>query len=258
MSLVLENVSFTFPHGSKVLASVNLEVPRGSFTGLIGPNGAGKSTLLNIASGVLSPAKGRVLLEDRSLIRYGRRELARRMAVVPQRSDLPDAFSARSVVAMGRAPHLGFFAHERSEDAQVIEQAMRRTDAWRFRDQHVGSLSGGERQRVVLARALAQRPEWLLLDEPTAHLDLRYQADVLRYARRLAHEDGLGVLAVLHDLNHAAHCDALIVLHEGSVVAHGSVDEILTEPLLSRVYQTQVLVRAGDPPTVTTPAGSSA
>lgn len=251
MSLALRGVHYRYDTARRdVVRGVDLTLEPATWMGLIGPNGAGKSTLLALASGVQRPSQGTVTLDGENLNRWGRRALARRIAVVPQQSDLPISFSARAIVAMGRAPHLGFFASERPEDADVIEGAMRRTDAWRFRDQPVGALSGGERQRVVLARALAQQPTWLLLDEPTAHLDLRYQADLLGYARRLAHEDGLGVLAVLHDLNHAARCDRLMLIDEGRVVAEGAPHDVLRAPLLSHVYRTRVHVREGDRPVV--------
>ena len=245
MSLVVQDVTFAYATGTEVIHGVDVTFRPGQLVGLIGPNGAGKSTLLGLASGVLRPGSGTVTLDGRPLRRFGRRELARRLGVVPQVPELPAAFSARSVAAMGRAPHLGFFASEGPEDRAVIEAAMRRTDAWRFRDQPVGSLSGGERQRVVLARALAQQPDWLLLDEPTAHLDLRYQAELMRHAARLAGE-GLGVVAVLHDLNQAARCDRVLLLDRGRIVADGSPEEVLSEPLLERSFGTRVRVRPGD------------
>jgi len=245
VSLVVQDVTFAYATGTEVIHGVDVTFRPGQLVGLIGPNGAGKSTLLGLASGVLRPGSGTVTLDGRPLRRFGRRELARRLGVVPQVPELPAAFSARSVAAMGRAPHLGFFASEGPEDRAVIEAAMRRTDAWRFRDQPVGSLSGGERQRVVLARALAQQPDWLLLDEPTAHLDLRYQAELMRHAARLAGE-GLGVVAVLHDLNQAARCDRVLLLDRGRIVADGSPEEVLSEPLLERSFGTRVRVRPGD------------
>ncbi len=254
--LALEGVHFRYDAGAEVLRGVDLTLAAGELVGLIGPNGAGKSTLLDVASGLARPTAGRATLEGRPLARYGRRALARRMAVVPQRPDLPAAFTARSVVAMGRTPHQGFFASERPHDVEVVEAAMRRTDALRFAGTPVGALSGGERQRVVLARALAQEPAWLLLDEPTAHLDLRYQADLLGHAATLAHTDGLGVLAVLHDLNQAARFDRLVLLDRGRVAGDGPPEAVLEASLLSRVYRTSVRVLPGPPPLVTTDGGA--
>jgi iron complex transport system ATP-binding protein len=249
VSLAASGLRFAYERGPEVLRGVDLALAPGEVTGLIGPNGAGKSSLVGLLSGVLRPAAGRVELDGRPLGRYGRRALARRVAVVPQIPDLPAGFVARTVVAMGRAPHLGFFASEGPHDRAVIEAAMRRTDTWRLRDQPVGTLSGGERQRVVLARALAQEPAWLLLDEPTTHLDLRYQAEMLRHAGRLA-EEGLGVLAVLHDLNQAGRCGRLVLLDRGRVVADGTPREVLREGVLDRVYRTRVRVVDGARPLV--------
>jgi iron complex transport system ATP-binding protein len=245
VSLRLSGVRFGYAGGEEVLRGVDLEVRAGELLGLIGPNGAGKSTLVAVASGLERPGAGRVELDGRPLARLARRELARRLAVVPQRPELPPGFDARTIVAMGRAPHLGFFASEGPHDREVIASAMRRTDTWTLRDQPVGTLSGGERQRVVLARALAQEPRWLLLDEPTTHLDLRYQAEMMRYAARLAHE-GLGVMAVLHDLNQAARCDRLVLLDRGRVAAEGTPREVLREGVLDRVYRTRVRVVDGE------------
>ncbi len=245
MSLELDGVRFGYDR-AEVVRGVDLRVDRGELVGLIGPNGTGKSTLVGLASGLLRPERGEVRLDARPLARYGRRGLARRLAVVPQRPELPSGFSARSVVAMGRAPHLGFFAAEGDHDRRVIEAAMRRTDTLSFAEAAVGSLSGGERQRVVLARALAQEPDWLLLDEPTTHLDLRYQAEMMRHAARLASE-GLGVL---HDLNQAARCDRLVLIDGGRVAAAGTPSEVLRAPILQRVFRTGVRVHPGERPTV--------
>jgi len=251
VSLAARDLGFAYDGGPEVLRGLDVALAPGELTGLIGPNGAGKSSLVGLLSGVLRPTGGVVELDGRPLRRYGRRSLARRVAVVPQLPELPAGFAARTVVAMGRAPHLGFFASEGERDRAVIEAAMRRTDTWRLREQAVGALSGGERQRVVLARALAQEPTWLLLDEPTTHLDLRYQAEMLRHAAHLAAE-GLGVLAVLHDLNQAGRCDRLLLLDRGRVVADGSPREVLREGVLDRVYRTRVRVVDGERPLVVT------
>lgn len=248
MSMELTDVRFAY-EAQEVVRGVDLRLTPGELVGVIGPNGAGKSTVVGLASGLLRPSSGEARLDGRPLARFGRRALARRVAVVPQRPELPAGFTVRSVVAMGRAPHLGFFAAEGVRDHAVIEAAMRRTDVLRFAQKPVGDLSGGERQRVVLARALAQEPAWLLLDEPTTHLDLRYQADLMRHAVRLA-ADGLGVLAVLHDLNLAARCDRVVLLDAGRVVAVGTPHEVLREGILRSVFRTGVRVLDGATPTV--------
>ena len=230
--------------GRTVLQGVDLCVAEGEVVGLIGPNGAGKSTLVAVASKVLPVSAGQVWVDGVPLARLGRRALARRLAVVPQSAPLPEGFLAVEVVRMGRTPYLDPWRGPRSVDEAEVERAMRTTGVLALADRPVESLSGGERQRVVLARALAQRPGVLLLDEPTSHLDLRYQAEVLHAARTAAAE-GVGVLLVVHDLNLAARaCDRVVLLTDGRVVAEGPADRVLVADRLARVYRTEVDVFA--------------
>ncbi|CAN5827043.1 heme ABC transporter ATP-binding protein [soil metagenome] len=228
-----------------VLRGVDLRVEAGEVVGLIGPNGAGKSTVIGVASRVVPFRAGEVFVAGAPLASYGRRALARRLAVVPQGAALPDGFTVKEVVQMGRTPYAGLFGAPGPGDEGEIERALERTDTWRFAARPVESLSGGERQRVVLARALAQRPDVLLLDEPTSHLDLRYQVEALALARQAA-RDGLAAVVVLHDLNQAAQaCDRLILLAEGVVVAAGVAEVVLDGGLLSSAYGIRVDVWSG-------------
>ncbi len=221
---------------ANVLHGVDLVVAPGEVVGLIGPNGAGKSTIVGVASRVVGLRGGEAFVGGAPLASYGRRALARRLAVVPQGTALPEGFTAIEVVRMGRTPHAGPFGTPGAHDEREVERAMERTDTWRFARRPVESLSGGERQRVVLARALAQRPDVLLLDEPTSHLDLRYQVEALALARQAA-VDGLAALVVLHDLNQAAQaCDRLVLLHGGRVAAQGAVGDVLRAELLTSAY----------------------
>ena len=228
----------------QVLFGVDLEVRAGEVVGVIGPNGAGKSTLVNVVSKLLPLSAGHVHVDGRQVERYGRRALAQRLAVVPQAARLPDGFLVIEVVRMGRTPFVGLWRGAGPEDEAEVERAMRQTGVWGLAERPVERLSGGERQRVVLARALAQRPRVLLLDEPTSHLDLRYQAELLRAVRAAAAE-GVGVLLVLHDLHLAAQaCDRLVLLTDGRVVASGPVPEVLAQGRLERAYRTDVEVFA--------------
>ena len=237
MSFAAHQLSFAYGT-HQVIRELGLELSPGEVLGVVGPNGAGKSTLIKLLTRILTPSHGDITLDNRFIKRMSRLELARRVAVVPQAGDLPSAFRVIELVMMGRTPHLGFLASETQHDLDIVEQAMRRTDVWAFRERQVGELSGGERQRVLLARALAQEPSYLLLDEPTNHLDLKYQSEVLRFTRREA-AHGVGALVVLHDLNLAARvCDRVMVLHQGRCVAAGAPAEVLTEALIRRVYQT--------------------
>ena len=233
---MLQATDLRFNYGRNlILAGVSLTVAPGEVVGLVGPNGAGKSTVIKLLTRVLKGA-GEVWVNGANAASLSRLELARRLAVVPQLSDLPEAFSAHAVVLLGRTPHLGFFAAETPADFDLVERVMRRTATWDFRERSVGELSGGERQRVLLAKALVQEPSYLLLDEPTNHLDLRYQIEVLRLTRREVAR-GLGALVVLHDLNLAARiCDRLLVLHQGKTVAEGTPAEVLSADLICDVY----------------------
>ncbi len=227
---------------SQVLFGVDLRLHAGEVLGLIGPNGAGKSTLVSVISKVLPLAAGRVAVDGRPLEGYGRRALAQRLAVVPQTARLPEGFTVLELVRMGRTPFVGLWRGPSREDEVEVERAMRQTGVWSLAERLVERLSGGEQQRVMLARALAQRPRVLLLDEPMSHLDLRYQAELLR-AVRAASVDGVAILLVLHDLNLAARaCDRLVLLTDGRVVAQGTPAAVLAQGRLERAYRTDVEV----------------
>jgi ABC-type cobalamin/Fe3+-siderophores transport system ATPase subunit len=222
--------------GDKTIAEVSLDFAAGQFVALIGPNGAGKSTLLKLLMGLIEPNDGEVLLEQQTLSRFKRRAIAQRVALVPQDVSLGYAFSVREVVAMGRNPHLGYFQAESEQDRKLIQQALQKTDLLAMADRRVDQLSGGERQRVFIARALAQQTPILLMDEPTANLDLCHQLELLTLLRTLAQEGHL-VITAIHDLALAARfCDRLVMLSQGKVVADGLPDEVLTEDSLRRYF----------------------
>lgn len=225
-----------------VLRGVDLRVHGGEVVGLIGPNGAGKSTLVHVVSRVLPLRGGSIALADVPLERYGRRALAQTLAVVPQAAALPDGFLVVELVRMGRMPYARPWGAPDAADEAEVERAMRCTGVWQLAERRIETLSGGERQRVVLARALAQQPRMLVLDEPTSHLDLRYQAEMLRSARAAA-DAGVAVLLVLHDLNLAARaCDRIVLLHDGHVMADGPPAQVLERERLERAYRTSLEV----------------
>lgn len=228
----------TIQLGSRlVLSEVSLELRVGEILSIIGPNGAGKSTLVRAAAGELRPRAGHVRVEGAEMYTLPIEQRARRVAVVPQAAHLPELFTAFEVVLMGRTPYLGWLAREGPTDVAIARRAMQRTAALELAARRVGELSGGERQRVLLARALAQSAPVLLLDEPTTHLDLKYQLSILDLIRDLAHRDGLAVLIVLHDLNLAAqYADRIALLSEGRLRAIGSAHQVLTSELLSPAY----------------------
>ena len=231
-------------NGEPVLRNVNLTAARGQFIGLVGPNGSGKSTLVRALSRVLRPISGRALLDAVDVYEMSARELARRLAVVAQDYTVAFDFAVRDVVLMGRAPHLSRFGVERPQDYKIAEEAMGLTHTLVFADRPITSLSGGERQRCMIARALAQQPSVLLLDEPTAHLDINHQIEILDLARRLTTERGLATIVVLHDLNLASqYCDQLVLVSQGKVVAEGRPHEVVTEARIRVAYGTDVHVR---------------
>jgi iron complex transport system ATP-binding protein len=238
----LQAIEVTYQVGHhRLVDGVSLELRPGEVLALVGPNGAGKSTLLKLLSGDLPPSTGQVLLDGIPLGGYRARPLALKRAVLPQHTVLQFAFTAWEVVAMGRSPHLRF-GGETEHDAAAIEAAMARTDTLDLAQRSFLTLSGGEGQRVTLARVLAQETPILLLDEPTAALDIHHQQLVADLARQAA-ADGAGVLVVLHDLNLAAHCaDRVAVLQGGRLVGVGAPWEILTADRLSAVFAHPIAV----------------
>jgi iron complex transport system ATP-binding protein len=215
---------------------VTLEVPAGACTAVLGPNGSGKSTLLRLLLGVLRPDSGSVVFQDRPVGEWGREEMARAVGVVPQGEETVFPVTVRELVAMGRYPHLGPWRRERDTDRQAVERAMRRCDVLAFAGRPLSTLSGGEKQRARLARALAQEPAALALDEPTAALDVSHEMAMFELLRDLARA-GTTVLLVTHNLNLAArYAGRLVLMDRGRVAAQGSPAEVLTRETVERVY----------------------
>jgi iron complex transport system ATP-binding protein len=242
-AILFEDVSFAYSRGAgAVVHGVSLKIAAGDMVGLLGPNGAGKSTVLRLATRVLKPTSGRLLLQGDELGSLDRREIARRVAVVPQDFSVQFAYTVQQIVEMGRMPRIGAFGIVHSADHQAVLEALDSTSMMPLAGRIFNELSGGEKQRALIALALAQDTPILLLDEPTAHLDIRHQIEVLELLRRLNRERGLAVLAALHDLNLAARYFPRLVLFAGRVIADGPPAQVLNEPTLSRIYQTPVQV----------------
>jgi iron complex transport system ATP-binding protein len=239
--LQTDHITYTV-NGRNLLHEVSLTLNAGEIVGLIGPNGAGKSTLLRVAAGLLRPTKGRVTLCGEPMARFKPRDVARWIALVSQSSNFEAAFTVREVVLMGRNPYLSRFQIEGTRDREIVQAALVATDTAYLADRLITTLSGGERQRVFLARALAQEPDILLLDEPTTHLDIRHQLDLLTLVGRLARERNLGVLIALHELPLAArYCERLILLHNGEIAAQGTPEAVLSRENLATVFQIAAL-----------------
>ncbi len=243
MILEVQGVACAYDAG-EALSDMTLALAPGEFVGVVGPNGSGKSTLVRTLSRVLRPRLGAALLDGRDLYAVPARESARAIGVVPQESPIEFDFTCLEIVLMGRAPHLGRFEGEGARDRAAAREAMERTGTWELRARSIQELSGGERQRVLVARAFAQEPRILLLDEPTQHLDLAYQVQILRIVRSLRSEKGTSVLATLHDLNlAAAYADRLVLLSKGRIAAAGTPREVLVESTLRGVFGPEVMVR---------------
>lgn len=226
-----------------VLRDVSFQIARGEFVGIIGPNGSGKTTLLKILSHLLSPQEGEVLLGRVPLGGLKRSEVARKMAVVPQETHLLFPFKAMEIVLMGRSPYLGHRLFEGQKDLEVVERAMAWTGTLPLSERAMDELSGGERKRVTIARALAQEPEIILLDEPTANLDIHHQLDFLNLLLTLNQEQGMTILMATHDMNLAAEfCDRLILLKEGRLHKSGTPGEVITKEEIEGVYGCEVWV----------------
>ena len=236
------NLHFGY-NGHMVLKAVSLRAEPGHVLAIIGPNGAGKTTLLKLMAGLLRPRGGQALIDGREVRALPGRERARALGMVPQLESQAWPLTVWQLVALGRAPHRGWVMPLNQADHAAVERAIARTGLEALRSRPVIDLSGGERQLVLIARALAQEPAALLLDEPTAHLDLRHQARLLSLVRALAREDGMTVVMTLHDVNQAAlYADRMALLQDGELRAVGSPDEVLRADLLSEVYGVPVTV----------------
>jgi len=244
--LTARDLSFTYGE-MPVLRAVDLEVEPGEIVGVVGPNGSGKTTLLKIFAGILRNYTGRVTVGGTEVRNVPPKDLARRVAVVPQETVTGLPFTALEVVLMGRHPHLRGLAFESELDVEIARKALERTGAASLASRNIQRLSSGERQRVIFARAIAQEAGAILLDEPTSFLDIRYQVEIYDLVRQLAVEEGLVALTVLHDLNLAAeYCDRIYLLKEGGVFAEGVTDEVLTWTNLTSVFESDVYVDTND------------
>ncbi|MCR4398569.1 MAG: ABC transporter ATP-binding protein [Firmicutes bacterium] len=225
------------------LEGVNFEVRRGDFTGIVGPNGSGKSTLLRTMSRVLRPTRGAVLLDGRDIYSQDPASVARRLAVVGQDPATEFGFSVLEVVLMGRLPHLGRFQRESAADVEIARKCLSLTGIAHLEHRRITETSSGERQRVLIARALAQEPQILLLDEPTSFLDIGYQADIMDLISSLNRNENLSVVVVMHDLNLAAqYCRSLILMKGGVVLDSGTPEDVLTPSNIRSAYGSEVLV----------------
>ncbi len=236
LKLEMQNVSLGYAH-KPVLKDITFKAMPGEITGLIGPNGSGKSTVIKALSRVITPYSGKILLNGQDIRKIPRKELACLLGVVPQMPLLPSTFTAFEIVLMGRNPHLGMFQFEGIGDWRIALDAMEKTATQSLLERRVNELSGGEIQGLLIARVLTQETEAILLDEPTANLDIGRQVEILDLIKSLCLENNLTVLAALHDLNLAVqYCDRLLLLNNGKIYAEGTPEEVITADNIREVY----------------------
>ncbi|MEU2911117.1 ABC transporter ATP-binding protein [Streptomyces massasporeus] len=234
--LSAENVTLAYDQ-RVITEQLSVEIPDQSFTVIVGPNACGKSTLLRALSRMLKPSEGRVLLDGNVIQSMPAKKVARTLGLLPQSSVAPDGITVADLVGRGRYPHQGILRQWSTQDERVVQESMRQTGVAELGDRYVDELSGGQRQRVWIAMALAQQTPLLLLDEPTTYLDIQHQIDVLDLCAELHEEQGRTLVAVLHDLNHAArYATHLIALREGRVIAEGAPKDIVTAGLVEEVF----------------------
>ncbi len=234
-----------FKYGNiDILKKIDLFLDEESFVGIIGPNGSGKSTLLKNISNVLQPNKGSVIIDNILLSKYRAKDLAKKIAVVSQDTNIDFNFNVYDIIMMGRNPYQDRWGRITAKDKEMVKRAMTLTDTYSLSEKNINELSGGERQRVIIARALAQDPEILLLDEPTSNLDINYQGEIYDILSYLNKELSITIVAVSHDLNLTAqYCEKLVLLDEGQIHSVGTAEEVLTEENIAGVYSTRVIIK---------------
>ena len=240
---MIEVKELNFSYEAPVLNDINISIEKGKFYSILGPNGSGKTTLLKLLSKILPLEKAHIFLENKDIINISAKALSKRIAVVPQSTEIEFDFSVEDIVLMGRSPHIARFSKESNKDIEIAENAMKVTNTYKLKNKSINALSGGERQRVVVARAIAQDTEIILLDEPISHLDIHHQVEIMNQIKALNKEKNITIIAVLHDINlAAAYSDYMILMKEGKVHSSGIPEEILTEKSMKEVYELEVYI----------------
>jgi len=238
--MAAENISFTY-ETSLVFKDLSVSVQKQDFIGLIGPNGSGKSTLLKIMGGVLKADSGSILFKNSSVSKINKKLFAQSVSWVPQEHPMVFPFKVSEIIMMGRHPYISAFSFESKEDYDITRRAMETTMTSQFADRYFNEISGGEKQRVMIASALAQNPEMMLLDEPTSALDLKYQIQILNILKNLNANHDMTLVIAMHDLNLASQfCNRLILLNEGKIVRDGTPEQVLEKNILEQVYSIDI------------------
>ncbi|MCT8978162.1 heme ABC transporter ATP-binding protein [Clostridium sp. CX1] len=237
-SVQVQNLDYSY-EDKKILQDININFKENKFYSIIGPNGSGKTTFIKNLSKILEPKKNSILIEDKDIISYKNKELAKKVSTVPQNTILDFDFSALDIVLMGRSPYISRLQSENDKDMELVKNAMEMTNTWQLREKNISSLSGGEQQRVLIARALAQDTKIILLDEPISHLDLYHQVELLDTIKFLNRD--ITIITVLHDLNLAAqYSDEILLMSKGRIISQGSPEEVITKKNIKEVYNMDV------------------
>lgn len=240
----IKEVTFAYQDGITRVKDVSAKINKGEITTIIGPNGSGKSTLMSLLTNNNKPQAGHILLDGKNINEYKPKELAKTLGVVHQYNVAPADMTVEKLVYYGRLPYKKMFAANQSEDAEIVEWALKVTGLYERRHMLIETLSGGQQQRAWIAMALAQKTPYLLLDEPTSNLDIYYQYDILKLVKKLRDEQGLTIVMVLHDINQAIQfSDVIIAMKDGEIVAQGNPKEIITEYLMEEVYGVDVVIK---------------
>jgi iron complex transport system ATP-binding protein len=244
IDIILKSENLKFSYTEKpLIEGVSLNIKRGKLTSLAGPNGAGKTTLLYLMAGILKPYSGSVEINAQNIHLMQKKDLAKIMAVIPAELSVPFLYTVQEIVEMGRYPHLGPFSSMSAKDIRITEEAMEKTGVLHLRKQPFNFLSSGERQRTVIARALAQQPSILLMDEPTVHLDLHYQVEIYKLLKEISKNETTAIFLISHDLNFASiYSEEIILFADGRLIKSGPPKEIITKELISGIYKTEISI----------------
>lgn len=241
-ALEVKNLKFGYAK-DLILKDVSFSIEKGKFISIIGPNGSGKSTLLKNLNRIYTPKGGEIVVESVDINMIKAKELAKKIALVPQNTIIDYEFTVEDIVLMGRHPYKGRFQREDNNDYEIVKEALEMTNTFHLKNRIITELSGGERQRVIIAKALAQNPSIILLDEPTSHLDINHQIEILNLLRKLNREKGTTIVVVIHDINLASrYSDEVIMLNEGQIVGIGSPEEVITKENIEFAYNIKVVI----------------
>lgn len=241
-SIEVKNLKFGYRE-ALVLKGLSFNIKKGEFVSIIGPNGSGKSTLLKTLNNLYKPNSGDILIEGKNVEDYRKKDLAKIVGFVPQDTTIDYEFTVEDIVMMGRHPYKGRFQKEDKADYKIVNDVMEMTNTLKFKDSLITEISGGERQRVIIAKALAQNPSIILLDEPTSHLDINHQIDLLNLLRTLNKEKGTTIILVIHDINLAARfSDDIILLNEGEIIGSGDPKDVITAENIEKAYNLDVAI----------------